>query len=118
MHRRGWLGVILTLLVAVALTAAAPAGAQGTAPAIHRCLFYPSATLVHWDTSYLRDNYGSSSVIFVQFRFTGALFQPRDVRIEGDNASVATPPGAVDVEAFLLLENGREVRTDAKACEP
>lgn len=102
-------GILVSVVVTAALTLVPSAGAAGTPPRIEYCFKYGS-TLARWDTSYLRDNYGSGTVLAVQFVFVGASYTPKSV-IDGDTARSSTPNGATEVYAVLLLENGAEPET-------
>ena len=108
MRRFGLSGAVLALLVAVALTAVAPAGAKAPGPTLKHCHGWPGETVVHWDSAWLahqEKNYGPLYAVTIHWVVAG-LNVYENVKIQGDNARTRTFPGAA--KAYAVLHLGRD----------
>ena len=77
MHRLRWLGAVVAVFVAVALTVIAPAGGTDYhPPTIRHCHKWPGLTEVHWNMQSLHEAYIANSVSLVTFEWDGAIGRP------------------------------------------
>jgi hypothetical protein len=115
--RRFWLsGVVLAVLVAVALAAAVPAGAEAPPPTI-KC--DSSKTVVHWDAAYLAKHYGTEDVTSVEVVWTvilGFKVPESTSSFDGHNARFNTAFTATRAFAKLTLLNGKSVDAGPGLC--
>jgi len=106
-HPVRWLAAVVAVSVALALTLIAPAGATSQPPRVEHCHWWPHTTKVHWEVSWLHENYGfAARVVDVVFNWTNALGPGGPVRRDGDNAEAQTPIGATAVVASLVVDAG------------